>query len=49
MPAGRLATEVISLFKAICPATQHLRPGQLLWTVPDRNTNPRRTTVPSFR
>jgi len=41
MLAGRLATEVIALFEALCPATEHLRPGQLLWTVPDRQANPR--------
>jgi hypothetical protein len=41
MLAGRLATEVVSLFEAICPPTEHLRPGQLLWTVPHRNTSPR--------
>jgi alkanesulfonate monooxygenase SsuD/methylene tetrahydromethanopterin reductase-like flavin-dependent oxidoreductase (luciferase family) len=41
MLAGRLATEVVRLFEAICPAPEHLRPGQLLWTVPDRNTSPR--------
>ena len=39
--AGRLAAEVIRLFEALCPAPEHLRPGQLLWTVPDRNTSPR--------
>ena len=46
MLAGRLATEVIRLFEAICPATEHLRPGQLLWTVPDRNSNPRSRNRP---
>lgn len=46
MLAGRLATEVVRLFEAICPAPEHLRPGQLLWTVPDRNTNPRSRNRP---
>jgi hypothetical protein len=46
MLAGRLATEVVALFEAICPATEHLRPGQLLWTVPDRNTSPRSRNRP---
>lgn len=46
MLAGRLATEVVRLFEAICPAPEHLRPGQLLWTVPDRNSNPRSRNRP---
>ena len=46
MLAGRLATEVVRLFEAICPAPEHLRPGQLLWTVPDRNTSPRSRNRP---
>ena len=41
MLAGRLAAEVLRLFEALCPAPEHLRPGQLLWTVPDRHTSPR--------
>jgi hypothetical protein len=41
MLAGRLAAEVLCLFEALCPAPEHLRPGQLLWTVPDRNSSPR--------
>lgn len=41
MLAGRLAAEVIGLFEAVCPATEHLQPGQLLWMVPDPNTSPR--------
>jgi hypothetical protein len=41
MLAGRLAAEVIRLFEALCPTPEHLRPGQLLWTVPDRNSSPR--------
>lgn len=46
MLAGRLATEVVALFEALCPAPEHLRPGQLLWTVPDRNTSPRSRNRP---
>ena len=33
-----LAQRIVSLFEALCPDIEHLKPGQVLWNALDRNT-----------